>query len=248
MKLTNILTVIILLFSTTSYTQIVEPSTSVKKRMLQIETEAQYAIQKEGSEKQVAWSIPSVLFRYGLLNGLELQLNVPLVKEELYEKDHLIHSLNKFDHVQMGLSINLWEQNNLIPEVAFMARFILPFEEDLEYNALGKIVALNFSNVINNKLTLNYNIGYASETEGEDSAYYIVNFTYDLNPKIHFFIENFADFSKNTKAFQNINIGGGFNLNDKMCLDFSVANGLNHSLFYTGVIFTWQINTKKQKE
>lgn len=245
MKLPQILTLFLLLFCAISNAQIVEPSSAVNKHLLQIETEAQYAIQKEGAEKQVAWSIPSLLFRYGLFNGLELQLNAPLIKEELYENDHLIHSLNKFDHIQVGLSVNLWQQQKFLPEAAIMARFIVPFTQELQYNAIGKIVALNLSNQLNNKFTLNYNIGYVSETESEDSGYYIVNLSYTLNSKFYFFVENFADFSQHSKAFQNLNVGGGYSINEKMNLDFSVANGLNHSLFYTGLIFTWQINTKK---
>lgn len=238
--------VFLLLLSTITYAQIVEPATNIDKHTLQIEIEAQYAQQKEGTEKQISWSIPSVLFRYGLLNGLELQLNAPLIKEELYENDHLIHSLNKFDHIQFGVSVNLWKQKNLLPEAAFMARVIIPFKQNLNYNAIGKIAALNFSNLIGEKFSLNYNIGYVTETESEDSAYYIANITYNLNSKMHFFAENFADFSQNLKAFQNINIGGGYQLNEQMCIDLSIANGLNHSLFYTGMIFTWQLNTKKK--
>jgi hypothetical protein len=227
--------------------QIVEPSAGVDKHMLQIEMESQYAIQKEGTEKQVSWSIPSVLFRYGLFNTLELQLNAPLVREDLYENDHLIHSLNKFDHVQIGLSVNLWKQKNILPEAALMARIILPFKDDLGYSTLGKIVALNLSNTITEKLSFNYNIGYAYETDVTNSGYYIANLTYDLNPKIHFFIENFSDFDDNMVASQNLNVGGGYNIKENLCVDFSVANGLNHSLFYTALLVTWQIDTKKNK-
>ncbi|RXP59399.1 hypothetical protein EC396_04950 [Lutibacter sp. HS1-25] len=214
--------------------------------MLQIEMEGQYAIQKEGKTKQVAWSIPSLLFRYGLSNAVELQLNAPLIREHLYENDHLIHSLNKFDHVQLGLSVNLWKQKNILPAAAIMGRIILPFENNLKINTLGKIVSLNFSNTINEHFSLNYNIGYAYETDATKSGYYIANLSYNLNSKIHFFLENFADFNKEMIVSQNLNLGGGYNIKNNLSIDYSIAKGLNHNLFYTSLLVTWQINTQKK--
>lgn len=223
--------------------QVVEPSTSVEKQTLQIELESQYAIQKENITTIKAWSIPSALFRYGLFDGFELDLNAPLIKEELYENDHLIHSLNKFDDLQFGFSINLWQQKKILPETAFMARAIVPFQSELDFNQLGSVLALNMSNSISNQLSLNYNIGYVHETDDTNAGYYILNLTYDLNSRVHFFIENLADFNCELLFSQNINTGAGYNFKDNITLDFSIANGLNHNLFYTGIIFTWALNT-----
>ena len=233
-----------LLFTSISFAQVVEPSSSVDKHIFQMEFEGQYAIQKEENETMKAWSIPSALFRYGLFKGVELQLNAPLIKEKLYENDHLVHSLNKFDNIQLGLSVNLWKQKNVLPEAAFMARTIVPFEAGLE---LGTVLALNMSNAISEKLAFNYNIGFVHETNGENVGYYVLNLTYNLNSKIHFFLENIADFNNEMVISQNLNTGAGYNFKDNVTLDFSIANGLNHSLFYTGLIFTWAINTKKKE-
>jgi len=226
--------------------QIVEPSAGVNKHILQIEVEGQYSIQKEDNTTLKAWSIPSVLLRYGLFKGFELQLNAPLIKEELFEDDHLVHSLNKFDHIQFGFSIDLWKQNKIIPQAALMARVIVPFKANTNsyFNEIGSILSLNLSNAISNKLSLNYNIGHVYLTNGVHAGYYIINLDYTLNSKFHFFLENFADFD-NSIFSQNLNAGLGYIFNNSMALDYSIATGLNHNLFYTGLIFTWAINTKK---
>jgi hypothetical protein len=244
MRLNFYLGLIFILCSSISYSQIVEPSSGIDKHILQIEMEAQYAVHKEGMKKYVAWSLPSFLFRYGLFKNIELQLSAPLIIEQLYENDHLIHNFNRFENIQIGASINLCEQNNLIPEIAFMARVILPLEKNKEFNVDGEILALNFSNAITEKWTLNYNIGYVHSTGSSNAGYYIVNLAYDLNQKYHFFIENSSDFSDKSVFYQNINVGGGLNFKKNMCLDFSVANGINHDLFYTSLRLTWLINTK----
>lgn len=237
--------VIIFLFGSTSFAQIVEPSSGVNKHTFQIEMEAQYAVQKEGIEKQVAWSLPSALFRYGLFDGFELQLNAPLIKEELYENDHLVHEkLNKFADLQIGASVNLWQQNKIVPQAAIMTRAIIPVNNDEEHTSLGSLVSLNFSNVLTEKLSFNYNVGYVHGTDNSNAGYYILNLSYSLNTKVHFFIENFSDFD-NSVSSQNLNMGGGYNFKNNLSLDCSVANGLNHNLFYTSLLFTWVINTKK---
>lgn len=225
--------------------QTAEPSATVDKNILQIELESLYTIQNEGSEKINSWSIPSALFRYGLLNGFELQLNTPIIKEKLWENDHLIHSINKFDDIQIGFSMNLWKEKKLLPEASVRIRAILPTDKKFNLDEIGKIVSLNFSNKISKNLSFNYNIGHVQETKNLSSYFYIMNMSYQSTSKFHFFIENFGDFHNKTIMSHNLNIGGGYDINDKLTIDLSVANGLNNNMFYVGGIITWIINTKK---
>jgi len=115
--------------------------------MLQIEMEAQYVVQEEDMHKIVDWSLSSMLFRYGLSNNIELQLNAPLIIEQMYEYDHLVRNSNRFSNIQFGASLNLWKQRNILPETALMSRVILPINKNENPNKIGEILALNFSNV-----------------------------------------------------------------------------------------------------
>lgn len=239
--------IFISIVSTTSqiFSQTVEPSATIEPSILQIELESLYTTQKEDPNKMKSWSIPSALFRYGIIKGLELQLNIPIVKEKLWENDHLIHSLNKFDDIQVGFSFNLWKQKKIITEASLMVRAILPTDTKFELNKIGKICSLNLSNSISEKFSFNYNLGYALETDNSKSGFYIANISYEATSTLHFFIENFGDFNHKKLISHNINTGFGYNFNKKFILDFSVANGINHNMFYAGGIITWIINTKK---
>ena len=241
----NLIIIILGFFPVILFSQTVEPSSSVDKNIFQLELESIYSIQKEGSEEMKSWSIPSVLIRYGLSNSIELQFNAPLIRENLYENDHLIHSLHKFDDMQLGLSVNLWKQDKLLPETALMVRAIVPIDKGIKLQEIGKVISLNFSNKLTKKLTLNYNIGLVNETESTSSGFYITNLCYAISAKTRVFIETFGDFSNHYKASHNINIGGGYSLRENLCVGFTVANGINHNLFYTGCILNWSINTKK---
>jgi hypothetical protein len=135
--------------------QTVEPAAAINKNIAQIEIESTFSIQKVGSEKITTWSIPNTLFRYGLLNGFELQLNIPIIKEQLWQNNHLVESLNKLDDIQVGFSVDLWKEKKLLPEASIMARAILPTDQKFTIDNIGKTVSLNFSNKISENLAFN---------------------------------------------------------------------------------------------
>lgn len=228
-----------------SFSQTVEPAASINKNTLQIEIESLYTIQKENNFVMKSWSIPSALLRFGLSEGFEVQLNTPIIKEELWKNDHLVHSLNKFDDIQVGFSVNLWKEKNILPEASIMIRAILPTDSEFKISKLGKICSVNFSNTLTKNLTFNYNIGYAVETDASKSGFYIANLTYSLSDKVHFFAENFGDFTNHKLIAHNLVIGVGYHFSNSFGFDLSVANGINHKLFYVGGIVTYVINTKK---
>lgn len=69
-----------------------------------------YAFQQNGKENQLAWSLPSMLCRYGVSDNLELQFSVPLVKEQLFEENEKINDISHIENIQIGAEINLWKQ------------------------------------------------------------------------------------------------------------------------------------------
>ena len=225
--------------------QTVEPSAAINKNIAQIEIESTYSMQKAGSEKIATWSIPNTLFRYGLLNGFELQVNIPIIKEQLWENNHLVESLNKLDDIQIGFSVDLWKEKKLLPEASIMARAILPTDQKFTIDHIGKTVSLNFSNKISENLAFNYNIGHVEKTDSSSSYFYIANLSYRINSKFHFFIENFGDLHHKKLMSHNLNFGGGHYISDKFIVDISVNNGLSRNIFYAGCRLTWIINTSK---
>ena len=86
----NYLTFTLLFISIKLLGQTVEPAKGIEKNLFQIELETTYSEQSKNNETIRSFSIPSTLFRFGLTEKIELQLNTPIIKEELYENDHLI--------------------------------------------------------------------------------------------------------------------------------------------------------------
>ena len=107
-------------------------------------------------------------------------------------------------------AINLWEQNNLIPEAALLLRIISPTNQ-LNHKKLGSIMSLNFSNTISNKVRINYNIGTVTDIDKNTTGFYILNFGYEPNSKIHFFIENSGGFTFKESESNCLGTGLGMN-------------------------------------
>lgn len=230
--------VIWLLYTISLSAQTVEPSRGMERSRLQLEFESLFLIEKEGAEKVNSWSIPSVLMRYGLSDMIELQLNVPFLKENTFEGDNMLSSRTFLDNVQVGVSVNLWNEKGLLPEAALMARALIPIY-DYQIENIGSLLALNFSNTLTDQLSLNYNLGWIRDQSG-DSGYYIANMSWDISSTVHTFIEFFGSTYNNLNINHNINSGIGFNLGDSFCLDLSVASGLNHDMTFFGGVLSYQ--------
>jgi len=240
MQLLNFALIICLFFSISGYTQTVEPSAAVERSMLQLEFESLYVIEKEGTEKTNSWSIPSILMRYGLSNAVELQLNVPYLKESTFQDENMVSSRTFLDNVQAGLSVNLWEEQGVLPRAAIMARALVPVY-DYKNGQIGTLVALNLSNTLSRQFSLNYNIGWVADREG-NSGYYIANLSYEISPSIHTFLEFFGSTYNKIDLNHNVNSGIGFNLGNSFCLDLSIASGLNQQMIFFGGILTYVLS------
>ncbi len=234
-----------ILFFYTLNAQTVEPSKSIDKNMFQIELETIYSIdKKENNGLSKSISTPNFLFRYSFLKNLELQISIPIIKEKYYEENELLYATHKFDDIQFGFSVNLWNQKKWIPEAAFMTRVYLHNLSNMNFSYVGQTFSLNLSNILTEKLSLNYNIGYAFEKNTELSNFFITNLTYNLFFKYSIFLEYSGNNTKYHNYLQNIATGLNYRINKNLALDFSIAEGLNHNLFYIGARLTWLIKTK----
>lgn len=225
------------LSSIITFAQTVEPAETLDKRIIQFEIETSYALETNANEKVESLSIPSLLLRYGVTNALELQFSIPLIKENHFEDDLLIHTNHLIDDMQLGLQYRLWDEHNGIPQTALMVRSVLP-SSNIKFDELSYITSLNFNNNITEKISLGYNLGVLFGKHEPTTAYYIVSTTYKAK-KMHYFIENNANFVTNHSALHNLTFGLGVDFTSNFTIDFSTTTGINHNLFAIGAIFIY---------
>ena len=241
----SIISILVTLFLISNVgSQTIEPSSNVEKRVLQMEFETLYSVEQDTKQKNTSWSLPNVLLRYGLSDNVELQLHTPFTKERCFENNGLTSNVFEFSEVELGLSVNLWNQNRLLPEAAIMVRAISP-TESFSFDTLGNMVSLNLSHSISQKVRLGYNLGTTTNMAQNTTGFFVLNIAYEPNARVHYFLENSTNFDIDAMKSNCLGLGVGFNLNANMAIDFSAANSLLHSMFYTGAILTWAIDTKK---
>ena len=227
---------VILLLNLT-YAQTVEPAKNVEQHILQFEIETSYSIENNSHTKIESFSIPSVLVRYGLNNSIELQVSVPIIKENHFADDKLIHTNHLINDMQLGLQYSLRDEANGLPQTSFMVRTVIP-PSNISFSKLSYITALNFANNITHNLSLNYNLGLLFGNQEPTTSYYILNATYSTK-KLHYFIENTSNFIVNHKPLHNLSFGFGIDFNSNFTVDFSSTSGINHDLFALGAIFIY---------
>ena len=110
----------------------------------------------------------------------------------------------------------------------------------IDTSEIGSVLSLNLSNPITESLSLNYNFGWIYETG--HSGYYIANLSWEISDRVHSFVEIFGTTNFPEPVKHCLNAGVGFNFGDSLCLDLSVANGLNCDMLFFGGIFTYQLN------
>jgi hypothetical protein len=223
--------------------QTVEPSAVVEKGNLQLEFEALFSNEKAGVQKYASLTLPKLLMRFGLSDRIELQLQTIFLKERYFENNILNSSTYGFSEMELGLALNLWEAKGILPETALMVR--MGTSDNGLLKNIGNNISLNFSNAISNKLSVNYNIGTLTDLAKQTFGFYILNISYNHNPKWHFFMENSHHFTFYSTNVNILSTGFGLNVNDQITVDFSAGKNLLNNMFFTGMIFTWVVDTSK---
>lgn len=221
-----------------SFSQAVEPAIGIHKSQFQIELESIYSVEKKHSETSKSWTIPGSLVRYGLSNRIELQLNIPIIKEHTFVDDHLVHSFHHIGDAQLGSSFNLWNGKKTIPDVAILLCAVIPMNTKQDHSSFGNLISLNMAKDVFEKFNISVNVGSITETTGDSTNFYIANFDYQVTDTFHLFIENHCDFKKNIHPNQVLSTGFGFQMLKHYAVDVSFAKGLNHKSYFAGVIFS----------
>lgn len=240
MKLFKTLAIIILT-STASFGQNIitdrpdqtESSSTIAKKSLQIEAGVQYSEIPNNNELLS----PTVLFRYGLVDFLELRLVTEFasIKNEITKK-----STNGLTDIQFGAKVQILKKENT-PEIAFLSHIIIPTANDaLSLEKVGVINKLSISHDLFKNVSIGYNIGY--DYFGEESG----NFTYSvalgtsITDKIGIYIEPFGELINFNKHVSNFDFGFTYLFNKNLQADISYGTGLNHTMNYYSAGFSYR--------
>lgn len=177
------------------------------------------------------------LIRFGILNGVELRLNLN------YMINDQISSLKKssFTDFEIGAKFRIQDNNDKKTKIGFLTHISIPTAPEIfSNNEYGLLNRLLFSHDINDSDQIAYNFGYNKFKNYDGEFVYTLVYSKGFN-SFGMFIELFGNESSNLSIL-NFDSGITYQLDESKQLDLSFARGLNNELFYFSIGYSIDFN------
>lgn len=213
-----------------------EASSIVPVNSLQIEMGFISERINQGEEKSVAF--PSTLLRYSFNDVIELRV---FNQYENYSSRLQNGSTKGLSDLEIGGKFQVFKRDSCITEVAFITHAVLPTAKNILSNkTLGVITKLSVSHSLLNRLGIGYNLGY-SFLDKTHAFTYSLALGFSITDKIGCYLEPFGIYSENGFFESNFDGGLTYLLRQNLQLDASYGFGLNHTMNYISLGFSWNI-------
>lgn len=154
-------------------------------------------------------SYASVLMRYGVLNNLELRMEIENVNETTEENGQST-SRKGVNPVSLGFKINACEEKGLRPAIGFIVNFALPnlASKEFKNDFVGTSINLALENSITNKFSAGYNLGASWDGNNtEPTFFYTLSLSYEISKRISGFAEVYGFMPEKTRADHRFDFG-----------------------------------------
>jgi len=206
-----------------------ESSSTIKIGDLQIESGALLIEHHAYGEKRLY--LPTILIRLGLTKTVELRL-LNQFEYNIFKTS----SKSGFNNLEVGLKVQLFQQESRRTELAFLSHIVLPTASKLfNQNEFSVINKLCVSHASNNNIGFGYNIGYNYHNNQTGDFTYSLVCGYGISDKINTYIEPYGEISELNKHISNINMGITYLLKKNIQLDYSFGTGLNHTFNFMSI-------------
>ena len=207
-----------------------ESSRVVPKGTIQVETGGFYESYKDMGVKSETWVYNTSLLRYGLLDNLELRLGWD-VSESIVKGNNRTISAGKttISPLLFGVKLGITEEENGMPEIAFIGHLQLPFtaSKAIRPETTGVDFRFALSHTLNEKSSIAYNLGAQWADDSPEMAYvYTVAYGYSLSGKIAAFVELYGDLPENSNANHLWDAGVTYLLKPNLQLDASFGTSI----------------------
>lgn len=223
-------------------------SQTLGKGVLQIETGVAYTTFEDQNFKFENTTYNTSLFRYGLLDNLELRLGTTYdeVKVSSIMNDSLPENkVSGFLPLLVGAKIDIINEKGWIPQIALVGQILLPFgaTEEFRPNTTGTNFRFACSNTLSEKSSLTYNFGAQWNGDSPEASYlYTLNYGVSVNDKLGFFAELYGDFPENNTANHLWDVGFVYLISDDFQLDVSAGTSITEGQdLFIGGGFSYRI-------
>ena len=213
-----------------------ESSSVIQPGYIQIESGFTFSQDEDSSSSSETYSLPETLLRIGLVDNVEFRLGWSGYTKKNTSTNNIETTKEGSDDAEIGAKVYLWEEDGWIPETAFLTGLSLPIgSNELSSQRADPSFLMSMSHTLSDKYSLGYNLGFAWETEENDSGDRDTtsSFTYSLalgrsiTERLSSFVEIFGSESINSKSDSSTSLDGGFTYLLKENFQFDISAGLD---------------------
>ncbi|MCU4164700.1 transporter [Carboxylicivirga caseinilyticus] len=209
-----------------------ESSSTIPIRSFQIESGLMVENLNRSSDR--AYFIPTTLFRYGLSRIFELRLGEQLVN---YSGKTALSDL------ELGFKVQILRKDAIDTEIAFLSHVLIPTgTEWISSNSVGSVSKLAISQPLSDALGVGTNLGYANCGEGNGDFLYSAVLSVGLTEKLGSYYEVYGEYTNMNQWISNFDAGLTYLLKSNFQLDLSFGLGLNQTMNYLALGFSWNIH------
>ena len=187
-------------------------------------------------------ALPNSLFRVSILDGFELRVvhQLDRVSQRSFGNDDVLSEGTS--DVQIGTKIQLFQKEGSKTEIAYLGHVVAPTGDGgLTGSDWGMVNKLCISHDVGPDWALGYNLGY-DLANGRGTATYALAVGKAINDKLGLYFEPYGEIDGfNGNHFASFDAGLTLLTSDTWQWDISYGTGLNHSMNYTAVGFSWLV-------
>ncbi|WGK65722.1 transporter [Croceiramulus getboli] len=202
----------------------------VQRGFLQIETGTFYEEFENGPVTQKAWTLNTMLLRYGLLDNLELRLGWDFqeIRTEIAgtELDNIQSGLQP---LLVGAKIGIADRNGFWPQIGLLGHVYLPLSagQDFRPETTGVDFRFSFDHSLSERSGIAYNIGMQWRDDSPEAAYvYTLAYGYGLTERLGLYAEIYGDLPEDSSPNHSWDAGLTYLVNPDLQLDATIGSGI----------------------
>ena len=181
-----------------------EASSTVGKGVLQIEAGGLYDSYKENTIQVENYTYNTTLVRYGILDNLELRLGWDFVEGITKVNGQKLPNVTSgLSPLLLGVKIDIAEEKNGMPEIAFIGHVFPLFSAARDYRpeSTGIDFRFSLSHTLSEKSSIAYNLGAQWGNDSpEAAAIYTVAYGYSITDTFGMYAELYGDLPEDSSA------------------------------------------------
>jgi hypothetical protein len=210
----------------------------VPKGMFQMENGFSY---EKIDEQESSIVSPTILFKYGINDNLELRLITEYVTNEL--GDEKISGINP---VLIGFKAKLIDEKGIIPKTSFIGHLLIPDLASADFKADYYATEFRFTmqHTLTDKINLGYNLGAEWDGFSPDATFvYTLTSGFSLTEKFGAFVEVYGFAPQNDKADHRFDAGLTYLLSNDAMIDLSGGFGITENApdYFASVGFSFRL-------